>query len=119
MDKNSTAYKVVIQLTNDDIKVHKSMVRQINNILKALEQVNIEVVTHGPGLELLLQTSSLKNNLELLTQKGVMFLVCQNTLNEKKIDISQLLSFSKIIPSGVAHIIVRQSEGWTYLKAGF
>jgi uncharacterized protein len=75
-------------------------------------------VSHGAGIELLFNDSPVKNKLHLLHEKGVTFLFCQNTLTDRKIKISKFLAFSKIVPSGVAHIIVRQSEGWSYIKAG-
>ena len=119
MNKVPGEHKVVVQLTNNDTLVQKSMIRQLNNILNAFEKIKIEVVVHGPGIELLLNKSPLKNNVALLNQKGVAFLACQNTLNEKKIDRSELLPLCTVVPSGIAHIIVRQSEGWSYIKAGF
>ncbi|RNI28068.1 hypothetical protein EFA69_18495 [Rufibacter immobilis] len=121
MGNNTKQQKVVFQLSNHDPLVHKAMVKQLNNLLTAFEKGNIqtEVVVHGPGIELLLQESPLKNNLESLHRKGVLFLVCQNTLQEKKIAPDRLLPFSQIIPAGIAHVIVRQSEGWSYIKVGF
>ena len=111
--------KVVFQVSSNDTLVHKSLVKQLNNLLTALDQVTIEVVTHGPGVSMLQQNSTVKNNLQLLQQRGVVFLVCRNTLTEKKIDPKTLLPFARIIPAGLAHIITRQSEGWSYIKAGF
>ena len=119
MDINNKQQKVVFQLSNNDTVVHKSLVRQLNNLLKATPDIKIEVVTHGPGVEFLSGNTSFKNNIETLHQKGIAFLICRNTLTEKKIDANTLLSLGKIIPAGIAHIITRQSEGWSYIKAGF
>jgi intracellular sulfur oxidation DsrE/DsrF family protein len=68
---------------------------------------------------MLQESSVVKNNLEKLQQRGVTFLVCRNTLNEKKIDPKTLLPIAHIIQAGLAHVITRQSEGWSYIKAGF
>ena len=111
--------RVVFQLSSNDTLVHKSLVKQLNNLLTAINNVEIEVITHGPGVTMLQENSAVKNNLEKLEKRGVKFLVCRNTLNEKKIDPKTLLPISSIIPAGLAHIIVRQSEGWSYIKAGF
>lgn len=113
------AYQVVFQLSSSDTLVHKALTKQLNNLLAAMPGVTIEVVTHGPGITFLQQSSTVKNNLEKLQQLGVTFLACRNTLLEKKIDPGTLLPFASVIPAGLAHIIRRQSEGWSYIKAGF
>lgn len=117
--KQKSKNKVVVQLSSEDASVHKAMIKQLNNAMNALDQLEVEVVVHGPGIDFLLLNSPLINNIEKLTKAGVQFLVCRNTLNDKKIEPSDLFAGSNIIPSGVAHLIVRQSEDWSYLKAGF
>ena len=119
IDSSTKNYKVVFQLSSNDSLVHKSFVKQMNNLLNAMNNVTIEVVTHGPGVEFLLNKSVYKNSIKRLTDQGVIFLVCQNTLNEKKINTKELLWEAKVIPAGLAHIIARQSDGWSYVKVGF
>jgi len=118
-NKQIQTQKVVIQLSSNDTLVHRSVLKQLHHIKKAIKNVTIEVVTHGPGIELLSKQSPFKNTIEALNLQGVVFLVCQNTLNEKKVSPEELLPLIKIIPSGLVHVITRQSEGWSYIKAGF
>ena len=119
MQTSKTGHKVVVQLSNNDTLVHKSLIRQLNNILNAFETVSIEVVVHGPGIDMMMRNAPYENNLHLLSGKGIRFLACQNTMNEKKIKVEDLNDVTKVIPAGIAHIIIRQSEGWSYIKAGF
>jgi intracellular sulfur oxidation DsrE/DsrF family protein len=115
----STAYKVVIQLSGNDILVQKATISQLNNILNALPSVSIELVMNGPGIDLILQDAPLTNTLEQLHEKGIQFLVCKNSLNQKNLSSASVLPFCIIVPSAIAHLIVRQHEGWSYIKAGF
>ncbi len=119
MKQTSVEYKVIIQLSSNDILVQKATITQLNNILNAFSNIQIEVTMNGGGIELVLLEGSMANTLEQLHDKGITFLVCQNTLNQKNLDHKSLLPFCKIIPSAIAHIIVRQSESWSYIKAGF
>jgi len=119
MDQINTEHKVIIQLSSNDLLVQKATIGQLNNILNAFNAIQIEVVMNGPGINLILKDSAMTNVLEQLNEKGIHFLVCQNTLNQKNLDSNALLSFAGIIPSSIAHLIVRQSEGWSYIKAGF
>lgn len=116
MTKNEKEYKAVIQLSGNDANHQKAIVGQIHNILKALENIRIEVVTHSKGIELLFNNSGHLKILKQLHKKGVVFLVCQNAMNTQNVQKDSLLPFAEIIPSAVAHLIVRQDEGWSYLR---
>lgn len=109
---------VVVQLTDNSTPVQKATLQQLHNLREALPDAIIELVTHSNGIDLLLKESPWHDILENLTEKNVKFLACQNTLNSRKIDAAQLLNFVKVIPSAIAHIVLRQQAGWSYLKAG-
>ena len=112
-------HKVVLQLTSNDSLVQKSAISHIHNIQKAFEHIVIELVTHGDGIELLLKGSALENHLQKLHETGVQLLVCKNALDAKKLSDSDVLPFCQVIPSAVAHLILRQIEGWSYLRETF
>ncbi len=116
MTENQKEYKVVMQLAANDPKLQKATIGQVNNILKALEKIRIEVVTHSNGIKLLFTNSAHKNYLENLHEKGVAFLVCQNAMDAQNVQKDALLPFAEVIPSAVAHLIVRQDKGWSYLS---
>lgn len=111
-------YKVVIQLSSNETLVQKATIGQLNNILNAFTHIQVELVMNGAGIELVLNDSGLSNILELQHQKGIQFLVCQNSLNQKNLSANSLLPFIKIVPSALAYLIVKQHEGWSYIKAG-
>ncbi len=115
----SAAHKVVIHLSSQDAEVHKGLIQQLKNLLSALEDVSIEVVTNGPGIYFLLSPSPLASLLERLRNNGVVFLVCRNSLKAKNIEESTLPSYTQVVPAAVAHLVIRQEEGWSYIKAGF
>ncbi len=115
----NNGYKVVFQLSTNDTFVQKSLLRQISNLLEAMAGVQVEVVMHSYGIDLLLDDSPFRKNVEDLRQRGVEFLVCENTIRNEKISASELTGVSRVVPAGLAHIIQRQGEGWGYIKAGY
>jgi intracellular sulfur oxidation DsrE/DsrF family protein len=119
MKHNADNYKVVFQLSNDDTLVHKGFVKQLNNLAAAMDNVDIEVVVHGPGADFLKNDSKFKLDIEHFAASGVTFLLCRNTLKERKINETELLPQVKIIPAAIVHIIKRQAENWSYIKVGF
>lgn len=114
--QNEKEYKVVIQLTQNEPAVQKAAFNQVTNIIKALGNVKIELVTHSLGIEMLFKEAHFSNNLAQLNKQGVALLVCQNALQARGLHQEDLLPFAKIIPSAVAHLIIRQAEGWSYLR---
>lgn len=100
--------------------------RAINNIrnhLSADPKARIVVVTHGLGIDFLLDGAV--NQMEQpfagaigeLAAKGVEFRVCNNTLVSRKLDPSKVVMEAKIVPSGVAEVARLQArEGFVYLR---
>ncbi|MBL7815036.1 MAG: DsrE family protein [Saprospiraceae bacterium] len=117
---STKAHKVVFQLTNNDTLAHKALVRQINNLLTAAPNAQIEVVCHNNGIEFLTaaKTKQAKGITELKA-KGVVFAACENTLRERKIEKTEIVSEAIFVPAGVLEVVMKQEDGYSYLKAGF
>ena len=113
-----TQYKVVFQLSDNDTFVQKSLIRQLSNLRETLDPVSIEVVAHSYGVDLLLKDCAFQSHVLALSDQGVSFIVCEKTLDREKIDFAAFIPEIKTVPGGLAHIIKRQTEGWSYIKAG-
>ena len=100
--------------------------RAINNIrnhLNADPKAKIVVVTHGLGIDFLLEGAThqmeqpFAGGIGELAARGVEFYVCNNTLVSRKIDASKLVMEAKVVPSGVAEVARLQAkEGYVYLR---
>jgi len=114
-------YKVVFQLTSNEVDVYKSIISQINNLLNAMpNEVTVEVVCHGRSSSFCVQeNNSFIPQIQALVQQGVQIKVCQNMLHANGITPQQLMPQIDIVPAGIAELVKRQHEGWAYIKAGF
>ncbi len=97
--------------------------RNIQNHLNASPDTRIVVVTHGKGIDFLLNDAQDKNGnpyepvVQGLKDKGVDFRVCNNTLKSRKLDGSAVIPEATVVPSGVAEIgHLQAKEGYVYLK---
>jgi uncharacterized protein len=117
---STKVHKVVIQLTSNDTLVHKAVLKQINNLLTAAPNAQIEVVCHNNGIEFLTaaKTKSAAGITELKA-KGVTFAACENTLRERKIDKKEVLTEAIFVPAGILEVVMKQEDGFSYIKAGF
>jgi len=110
---------VVWDLSNADTAVQGAVFRQINNARVQTPELQIEVVFHGQAvLSLLKEDKSFEARVKSAKEKGVIIAVCNNSLRRLKIDPAQLMPETTVVPSAVVELIVKQSEGWSYLKAG-
>jgi intracellular sulfur oxidation DsrE/DsrF family protein len=108
---------------NTGIESAAAALNNIQNHLNADPRAKIVVVTHGPGIDFLIQEAKDSKGREFsaavgsLAGKGVEFRVCNNTLVSRNINTDTLLMETRIVPSGVAEVTRLQAkEGFVYLK---
>lgn len=113
----------VVYHVNTGLEAATAALNNIQNHLSADAKAKIVVVTHGPGIDFLLQDAKDSKGREFsaavsgLSGKGVEFRVCNNTLVSRNINPDRLLMETKIVPSGVAEVARLQAkEGFVYLK---
>ncbi len=113
----------VVYHVNTGVETASAVLNNIQNHLTADPKVKIVVVTHGPGIDFLLQDAKDSKGREFsasvsdLSAKGVSFRVCNNTLLSRNINPDKLLMETSIVPSGVAEVARLQAkEGYVYLK---
>lgn len=113
-------HRIVMQLVSGDTLVHKGLMRQLRNMLEAAPTMQLEVVCHGPGIDLLMtDRSTVTAKVDEFIVKGIVFLACENTIKERKLDPALINPKAGSVKAGIIHIVERQEEGWSYIKAGF
>ena len=117
--QNNAAHKIIFQLVTGDTSSHKVLMKQFGNILSIAPDTKIEVVCHGPGIDMMMQEKSIViNKIKEFKEKGVVFNVCEFSLKERKVDKSKLIAQSTYVPAGILEIVEKQEQGWSYIKAG-
>jgi uncharacterized protein len=113
--------KKVVYPINDSTNARAAL-NNVRNHLDASTKAKIVVVTHGPGIDFLLESAKdAKGNaydatVAELTNRKVDFRVCNNTLQARNIDKSKVIPEASIVPSGVAEIgRLQAKEGSVYL----
>nr|WP_315161792.1 DsrE family protein [uncultured Flavobacterium sp.] len=119
--KKTNNHKIVFQFTNAaDTLQQKAIVNQLKNMTTHWPNAKYEVVIHSMGLPLVMSAKSKQiDAIKALRAKGVRFLVCENTMKSQKVNKDQLISEVEYVPVGIAEIVEKQEQGWTYVKGGF
>ena len=119
--KPDARHRVVFEVTHDGLVQWTAAINNVENIRKVFgpENIQIEVVGHNEGLGmLLLKDTELAEQMKRLTEGGVVFAACQNTMRKKNVTKADLLPFVTTVDSGVAEVVRKQETGFSYLKSG-
>jgi len=115
--------RVVYHVNQGDPAVHIGALRNVQNHINAVgaENMDIKVVMHGGGLNLLLganENPDLQAAVDSLKLQGVEFQVCENTLVSRNIALDALYDATAedVVTSGVAQLSILQRQGYTYIK---
>lgn len=112
---------------NDAAKMNLAL-NNAANVVKYYEgkgqKVQVEIITYGPGLNMLrADKSPVKERLDSYVMEfpDVKFAACNNTIEamtKKEGKAPQLIDVDSIavVPSGVVQIMMRQDQGWHYLR---
>ncbi|MBU3724985.1 MAG: hypothetical protein FGM18_05670 [Burkholderiaceae bacterium] len=113
----------VVYHVNEGVQQASRAIGNIRNHLNADPKAKIVVVTHGPGIDFLLEGAEnmagtkFTGAIAELVGRGVEFRVCNNTLVSRKINKDQVIQEAKVVPSGVAEVANLQAkEKFVYLR---
>jgi intracellular sulfur oxidation DsrE/DsrF family protein len=106
--------RVVIHL--DEREKAALALRSAKNLVTDLEGVEVEVVTHADGVEGLRAGGPNTDLMGLLVGQGVRFLVCEQALRSRNLTPENFPDYVSTVPSGIVELVVRQAEGWCYLR---
>jgi intracellular sulfur oxidation DsrE/DsrF family protein len=119
--QNEVKHKVVLQLSSNDTMVYKGLFNNLFHLKEGYgETLNIEVIMHGPGIELMqISKSKYQSQVAKWTKENVKFIVCENTMKNKKVSKEDIFTTANFAAMGLGYIIERQEQGWSYIKIGF
>ena len=117
-----TPVKVVYHLAEGTAQASRAL-NNIRNHIEADPSVKIVVVTLSAGVDFLLdgaqdaQGRAFAGPIAELSNRGVKFLVCNNTLTVRGIAKEKVALEASLVPAGVAEVARLQfREGFAYLK---
>lgn len=112
-------YNALYVINESDENKIKAIIRNVGNALedpRLKGKLEVELLAFGGGVEMFKKDNSYELALTALKNKGVVMVMCENTLKEKKIAKSELFDFVNYTPSANGEIILREYEGWAVVK---
>jgi intracellular sulfur oxidation DsrE/DsrF family protein len=114
-------HRVVFEVNVDGAEQWQGILNNVENLQKAFgqETTEIELVVHGKGLGLILNTNqAMRERLQLFSDTAVLFAACENTMHRMNLKKDDLMPFATTVDSGVAEVVRKQEVGWSYIKSG-
>jgi intracellular sulfur oxidation DsrE/DsrF family protein len=114
------SYRIVFDLTSRDTLDQKAVMRWVGEISASNPGAQVEVVMYGKGFELVMPEKSafvtqVNNEIK---NPNVSFKVCQAALKNNNVDRSRIMADVSTVPDGIYEILMKQREGWGYIKVG-
>ncbi len=118
--KEAIMHKIVFQLSTDDTLAHKALMKQLNNITSVAPDTKIEVVCHGPGLNMLINSkTTVLPKIQELQKRDIQFVACEFSIKERNVDRATIIQEAGFVKAGIIEIVEKQEAGWSYIKSGF
>ena len=111
-------YRVVFHVTESNPQKWNIVLNNVANVQQDLGKgnVTIEIVTHGPGIDMFKSESAVGPRLAQALDNNVVLAACENTMRNAKVGKADMYGGVSFVPSGVTHILQRESQGWYYLR---
>ena len=111
------ALGVVVHVDEGGTEKHTSVLQNVANLLDEMGAgLQVEVVAHGPGIDVCLRDSPAAGALSGLIARGVIVAACENTLRHRGLQQDQLTDGVTAVPAGIAELVRRQQSGWAYVR---
>ena len=111
-------HKIVIQVSDNDPAKWNLALNNAKNLQEDVgaANVDVEIVAFGPGINMLKLDAPVSNRIDDAVKAGIKVSACQNTMRGQKLTKEDMNPAVGYVPSGAAEIMIRQDEGWAYLR---
>jgi len=119
----TTSHKIVYQLNQADAEYHRHVLFSVSELLrKYSDDIYLVVAAFGPGIHILGRNPTrpvaddVKSKVKALSDYGVKFHACGNTMKSLNWTDKDMLPFAKIVEIGVDDIMLLQEQGFKYFS---
>lgn len=118
-------YRVVFEVNDPAGTDNVNWAGTLNNVANSMDEIGdekmeVEVVAHGPGINLLNKEKSpadLQAKIAALQERGVVFAACANSMAKNGYTMDDMVDGAVQVPSGAAEVIRKQQQGWLYMHS--
>jgi intracellular sulfur oxidation DsrE/DsrF family protein len=122
------AHHVAFHVDQNDPELMNQTLNNATNVIEYYrgknEDVDIDIVTYGPGLNMLRTDTSpvldrIKRLKDMVLPGKIQFSACNVTktaMEKKEGHAISIAPEASVVPSGVIHLMELQEQGWSYVR---
>jgi uncharacterized protein len=122
------AHRVAFHVDQNDADVMNQTLNNATNVIEYYrgknEDVDVDIVTYGPGLNMLRADTSpvqdrIKRLKDMVFPGKIQFSACNVTkaaMEKREGRAISVVPEASMVPSGVVHLIELQEQGWSYVR---
>ena len=109
--------KVLLEVDSSNQESWHTAIATTNQIMHVvgMDNARVEIVAWGPGIKFLLKNSPYAADIQSLSNYGVEFAACGNTMKAQHLTKADLASGVTVVPGAIGEIVKRDHEGWTQI----
>lgn len=120
-DKPFAEHRIVLQLSDNDPRKQGLVISVANNLMKFYDpdKVAVEIVTFGPGIDLLRPENPNRKAVESLVAQGARVDICLNTVDTIEREAGkrpEFIAAATPVQVGVAQILFLTENGYTLVR---
>jgi uncharacterized protein len=120
-DKPFAEHRIVLQLSDNDPRKQGLVISVANNLMKFYDpdKVAVEIVTFGPGIDLLRPENPNRKAVESLVAQGARVDICLNTVDTLEREAGkrpEFIAAATPVQVGVAQILFLTENGYTLVR---
>lgn len=114
----SKPYNIVFDLTTNDTATHQRVMRWAKGIIESHPEAKVEIVFYGRALDMVVKDKSTVSTdvIKLATEKKITFAACEHAMKVFNISKDQLLNGVITVPDALYELVIKQAEGFGYIK---
>ena len=121
-------HRIAIQVDQNDPQIMNLALNNATNVIEYYraknEEVDVDIVTYGPGLHMLRADTSpvqdrVKRLKDMVFPGKIQFSACDVTkqgMEKTEGHAISILPDATVVPSGVVHLMELQEQGWSYVR---
>lgn len=121
-DKPFAEHFVILQLSERDAGKQDAVLSIASNLIKhygSPDLIDIEIISFGPGIALLVAGNPREERIASLVEYGVRFVGCMNTVDTLERQTGERPELNELtipVQTGVAHVIDRVNQGYVLVS---
>ena len=111
-------FNIVFDITTSDTATHQRLIRWVNGIASSYPDAKVEIVFYGKALDMVVKDKSTvaSDVIKLGTAKKVTFAACEHAMKVFNVGKDQLLNGVTTVPDALHELVIKQAEGYGYIK---